>query len=93
MDRSATAGRFYNKGIVMNQPPNSDYRYPEEKTKRIMSRVALRKMSDMVSAWQAEEVENAKLVKIILVVFLSAFLLLFICWGVFLAPRHVPWFF
>ena len=83
----------YNKVIAMSQLPDSDYRYAEEKTKRIMSRVALRKMSDMVSAWRAEEAENARLVKAILLVFLSALFLLFICWGVFLVPSRVPWFF
>ena len=74
------------KGIAMNQTPNSDDRYSEEKTKRIMSRVALRKMSEMVSAWRAEEAENARLVKAILLVFLSVFLFLCFYWGVFFAP-------
>jgi len=33
--------------------------YAEEKTKRVMARVALRKISALVSSWQSEEHQNA----------------------------------
>lgn len=67
-------------GLAMNVSDQQDPTYPEEKTKRVMARVALRKISALVSSWQIEERQNAIYARRILVA-ISALIALWLLVG------------
>lgn len=64
----------------MNVSDQQDPAYPEEKTKRVMAHVALRKISALVSSCQIEERQNAIYARRILVA-ISALIALWLLVG------------
>ncbi|MDP1633467.1 MAG: hypothetical protein Q8L69_02140 [Gallionellaceae bacterium] len=74
----------------MNESSQQNPSYAEEKTKRIMSRVALRKISALVTSWQADEHQKTINAHRILVVIgvLIAFLLFVSAFGFFANFTH-----